>query len=84
MSGWRNLDEREASQLGRELLRELVDGHPLRGRLARAVARRDDCDDVAFDIAGGGLCVVHLTWAQEADARWPRFEFVRSLPSDEV
>jgi hypothetical protein len=84
MSLWRNLDEREATQLGRELLRELAEGHPLRGRPARAVARRDDCDDVAFDIDGVGLCVVHLTWAREPDAQWPRFEFVQTLPDDDA
>jgi hypothetical protein len=84
MSLWRNLDEREATELDRELLRELGDGHPLRGRPAHAVARRDDCDDVAFDVEGAGLCVVHLTWAREADARWPRFEFVQSLPSNDA
>jgi hypothetical protein len=84
MPPWRNLEEREATLVGQELLRELAEGHPLSGRRARAVARRDDCDDVAFDIEGAGLCVVHLTWAKEPDARWPGFEFVQSLPDDEV
>lgn len=82
MSLWRKLHEREAGQLQRELLRELAEGHPLHGRGARAVARREDCDDVAFDIDGSGLCVVHLTWAHEPDIRFPRFQFVDTLPEE--
>jgi hypothetical protein len=31
MTGWRELDDREAAQLGAKLLRELAEGHPLRG-----------------------------------------------------
>lgn len=84
MSGWRNLDDREAWQLRRQLLLELAEGHPLRGRPARAVARRDDCDDVAFQIEGSGLCIVHLAWAPALDPRWPTFEFVQSLPEDDA
>jgi hypothetical protein len=83
MSRWRELKEGERSRLTEELLRELADGHPLYGRAARAIARRIDCDDVAFDVGGSGLCVVHLTWAGRGDARWPRFEFVDHLPEDE-
>jgi hypothetical protein len=84
MALWRDLEDREADLLGRELLRELGEAHPLHGRSARAVARRDDCDDVAFDVDGSGLCVVHLTWATANDARWPKFEFVQSLPDDDL
>jgi hypothetical protein len=83
VSRWRNLNDAEATKLGGELLRELAEGHPLRGCAARAVARRTDCDDVAFEIDRARLCVVHLTWAKEADARWPKFEFVECLPEDE-
>jgi hypothetical protein len=76
------LSEGEAAQLAQELLRELVEGHPLHGRPARAIARRIDKDDVAFEIERSGLCVVHLTWAVTGDARWPRFDLVEHLPEE--
>jgi len=83
LSRWRPLNDPEAAQLAAELGRELVDGHPLHGREARVVARRDDCDDVAFEVEGAGLCVVHLTWTGPGDPRWPRFEIVVRLPEDD-
>jgi len=83
MSRWRNLNEGEDVQLAQQLLRELANDHPLRGRPARAIARRIDCDDVAFEIERSGLCVVHLTWAGEGGAQWPRFEFVQRLPEED-
>ncbi|MBI2393248.1 MAG: hypothetical protein HYV09_26925 [Deltaproteobacteria bacterium] len=76
MSSWRAVTGSEAAKLEQQLAREATPGHPLHGRVFRAVARRLDRDDVAFEIMPGGLCVVHLTWAQPTDARWPRFEFV--------
>jgi hypothetical protein len=63
-----------------ELRREMPVGHALYGREVRAVARRDDCDDVAFEVAAAGLCVVHLTWQRETDPRWPHAMFVDALP----
>jgi hypothetical protein len=55
-------------------------GHTLHGREVRAVARCEDCDDVAFEVAGAGLCIVHLTWQREADPRWPHASIVEHLP----
>jgi hypothetical protein len=82
VSNWHKLDDAQAARFGQELQRELVEGHPLRGRAARAIARRFGRDDVAFEI-DGALCVVHLTYAKETDPRWPRFAFVEQLPEDE-
>jgi len=65
------------------MLRELAEDHPLRGRAAGAITRRDDCDDVAFEIDQSLLCIVHLRCAGVDDARWPGFEFVEGLPEEE-
>jgi hypothetical protein len=83
VSRWQGLSEGEAARLARELLSELAEEHPLHGRAARAVARRIDCDDVAFEIDSSGLCVIHLTWAGKGDMQWPRFELVEQLPEDD-
>lgn len=80
MAIWRDVSRSEAESLERELARELAQGHPLRGRSWRAVARRGDSDDVAFEVTPGGLCVVHLTYREETDSRWPASEFVEHLP----
>lgn len=79
-SRWLAIEGRVATTLEDELRRETPVGHALHGRAVRAVARRQDCDDVAFEVAGAGLCVVHLTWQTETDARWPHVSFVDRLP----
>ena len=76
---WREVDRREAAGLERELARELPEGHVLHGRVARAVAVGGNGDDVAFEVEGAGLCVVHLTWRIETDPRWPWTTFVEAL-----
>ena len=61
--------------LDAELRAEIVDGHPLDGLSAVAIARRSDCDDVLFcvDHPSYALAVVHLTWRTkpESDPTWP-------------
>jgi hypothetical protein len=79
---WRMVSGQEAERLEEALSRELSAEHPLVGRAAHAVARRDDCDDVAYEIEPGGLCVVHLTYGEEKKSRWPTFSFVETLPED--
>ena len=76
MSTWRTVSGVEAARLEEELAREVSSGHALWGRACRAVARRDDRDDVAYEAIPGGLCVVHLTYAAESDPHWPEFVFV--------
>jgi hypothetical protein len=59
----------------RELRREVSDGHELHGLPVRALARRQDRDDVlfAFYDGSGRVAVVHLTWASIPPERppWP-------------
>jgi hypothetical protein len=72
---WRDLggDGLTSDVLERELQRELSAGHPLAGLAPSAVARRDDRDDVLFDLHDGRYAVVHLTWSKASppDPRWP-------------
>lgn len=57
-----------------ELHRELPGKHQLYGKPSRAIARRDDCDDVLF-LFDDFLAVVHLTYAgRERDPAWPATE----------
>jgi hypothetical protein len=59
--------------LADELRRELSPGHILTGLSVTARARRQDRDDVLFEIRDGSgrLAQVHLTYQQESDSRWP-------------
>ena len=65
------------SALEKELVLEVSRGHPLFGRKMRAVAQRQDNDDVLF-VSEDGLqeivAVVHLTWSlrAEVDPQLPR------------
>lgn len=78
MSGWREVSGTEAAALERELRREVPANHVLHGRIARAHARRDDCDDVAFEVDGAELWVVHLDdWRSERDPSSPHAVLVR-------
>lgn len=81
---WREVDRREAAGLERELARELSEGHVLHGRVARAVAVGGDGDDVAFEVDGVGLFIVHLTWRIESDPRWPWTTIVDALPETDA
>lgn len=66
-----------------ELERETGAGHPLSGRRAVSVGRRDDCDDVLFFLPDGPqpLAVVHLTWSgrRESSPQWPQTTFYSSV-----
>lgn len=65
----------QAAGMERELARELSTGHPLFGLPVRALARRQDCDDVLLVIEDGTgqVAVVHLTWTHTPPERppWP-------------
>lgn len=66
-----------------ELRNEVSDGHPLYGRKAISVARRQDSDDVLFLLLDhpSPLAVVHLTWTgrPERSSTWPQTTFYASL-----
>lgn len=65
-------------RLAQELYSELSSRHELHGVRVRPIARRQDCDDVLFELLDGSgrFAVVHLTYAQhpEPDPRWPQTE----------
>jgi hypothetical protein len=69
--------------LAQELLREVAPGHPLYGIPVRAIARRNDCDDVLFALQDGSgrVAVVHLTWIRSIPDRppWPGTSLYPSL-----
>lgn len=73
----------DAANFERELALELGNRHPLRGRDMRAIAVRQDCDDVLFVSADEPkvVAVVHLTYANrpEPDPRWPGTTFFDSM-----
>ncbi len=74
---WRSLlTEDEAPFLETQLQRELVDGHPLFGQTAKALARRDDVNDALFGLSGGRVTIVHLTFSKGP--------FTRLIPWAEV
>ena len=80
---WNAVDARGAAGVEGELARELGPGHPLHGKRVRALGRRQDCDDVLFELLDSGECaVVHLTWTSsppEQDSRWPGTSIFSSL-----
>jgi hypothetical protein len=61
--------------LVQELQSELVPAHVLFAMPVRPIAKRQDCDEVLFELLDGSgrYAVVHLTYAQhlEPDPRWP-------------
>ncbi len=67
---WFAVDDR---RLVDELLRELPPGHVLAGLSVAVRARRQDRDDVLFNVLDGSgrLARVHLTYRAESDPRWP-------------
>lgn len=66
-------DEGEREGHERELQKELGPKHVLRNRPAKLIARREGYDDVLYELDGGQVAQVHLTWARrpEPDATWP-------------
>ena len=67
---WFNVND---PRLGDELRRELPSGHVLAGLPVVARARRQDRDDVLFELLDGSgrFAQVHLTYQAESDPRWP-------------
>ena len=81
---WGLVESSDASQLVRELHRELAPGHPLFGRSdgARALAVRQDCDDVLFEFQDPRqFAVVHLTYIKTPPDRppWPETEMFEDM-----
>ena len=72
-----------AHRLQEELASELGARHPLKGRDMRAVAVRQDCDDVLFVSVDDPkvVAVVHLTYGNrpESDPRWPETTMFASI-----
>ncbi len=68
-----------------ELRREICDRHVLYGLPVRPVGRRQDCDDVLFELLDGSgrLAVVHLTYSRypEPDPRWPNTTMFNGWPT---
>jgi len=77
LSPWYSIADNAAQvqAMEAELRRELGRGHPLFGVPVRAVARREDRDDVLFTLEDGTgrVAVVHLTWTYSPPERppWP-------------
>jgi len=72
---WHSLADEPPSHaqgLVTELQRELAPAHPLFNHTVAAIARRYDCDDVLFYVAGPPeqYAAVHLTWTSKQE-RWP-------------
>ena len=95
---WLEIDGKSvADLLAAELRRELCDAHVLYGIPVCAIGRREDCDDVLFQLLDGSnrYAVVHLTWSGhlERDPKWPtthfydsweRFETEKMKPDNET
>lgn len=52
--------------LSQQLETELNQDHILKGKRTKTVARRQDNDDVLFEIENGKYAVIHLTWLKFA------------------
>lgn len=61
---WHPVDPTTANSLETQLRRELPTGHSLKHLPTRAVARREDNDDVLFALHADRWAKVHLTWSQ--------------------
>jgi hypothetical protein len=70
---WYALAEEECITLRAELTRELPPGHALEGIQVKCLARRQDRDDVLFELQDGTgrFASVHLTWQVEREPPWP-------------
>jgi len=75
----------DSEEMTPELLRETVNGHPLYGVQTKTIGRRQDCDDVLFEVLDGSgrVAVVHLTWSMkpERSPNCPHTVFYESLES---
>lgn len=75
---WYETDE---CSLVAELKRELVKGHVLYKLPVQVIARRQDCDDVLFQLLDGTnrFAAVRLTFNKETSSDWPRTEIFSSI-----
>lgn len=68
---WQPSTEDQTQQLQKEINNQ----HVLYGKMLKTIARRQDNDDVLFEVSNAAFqyAVVHLTWKQnsEEDARYP-------------
>ena len=64
-----------------QLKSELPQNHVLLGIKVTALAQRQDCDDFLFSLQDdtNRVAVVHLTFSQNIDARWPRTELYANI-----
>ena len=69
-----------------ELGRETAPSHVLSGAEVRAVARREDRDDVLFSLTDGRWAIVHLTWSgrRETEPHWPRTQLFETWEAVEA
>jgi len=67
--------------LERELAAELSPEHVLAGVKVKVIARRQDQDDVLFELLDGSarVAVVHLTYAGRGNSQWPRATLFENL-----
>lgn len=80
-TGWYDPSERECASLEHQLQIELGQEHKLKGRPARLIARRRGSDDALFELDGGAVALVHLTWRQSPEPKsiFPACEIFRSF-----
>lgn len=72
---WVVLEGQTALGLNNELKLEMVQDHPLYGKLLNAVARSEACDDVLYeDQASLQYYLVHLIWAKADSGQYPAFK----------
>jgi hypothetical protein len=73
--GWTEVDQSFANSAQKELAAEVPSTHQLSGIQAKAVARKEDRDDVLFELQDGSkrVAVVHLTYSgkPEQNKDWP-------------
>ncbi|OPY88303.1 MAG: hypothetical protein A4E71_00514 [Smithella sp. PtaU1.Bin162] len=85
---WMAIEEKTRVSFEKELQKELGEEHPLYQKAVRAIARREDGDDVLFllDPQTTECAVVHLTWqgCRDFDEKWPMAEIFMSLDEFKV
>lgn len=59
--------------LSYQLQKELSQDHSLKFKKTKTLARREDNDDVLFELDNGEFAIVHLTWQSKAheSSDWP-------------
>ena len=70
--GWYSVDGHGAKAAAKELVRELHPSHALYGIKVSAIARRQDSDEWLFQLDAERLVQLHLNYAAESTAKWPR------------